>query len=85
MTAQGIDLARVTKIFEASKAAAKAPSVAVIEPLAEEDVKRIDQVSDGEEMRWIHTGFKLIAEVCSHFQAIACFDHICLPHMQILS
>lgn len=54
---------RVAKILEASKAAAKATSDAVIEPLAEEDVKRIDQVSDGEEMRYIQTGFKLIAEV----------------------
>ena len=34
-----------------------------ITPLQPGDVKCIDSVSDGEEMRWIRAGFKLIAQV----------------------
>jgi hypothetical protein len=60
--AQDVDLDQVERIFNASKAAAKVPHSAVIEPLREGDVKRVDGVLDGEEMRWIQLGFKLIAE-----------------------
>ena len=60
---QDVDTEQLQRIFDASKAAAKAPISAVIEPLQESDVKRVDSVLDGEEMRWIQLGFKLIAEV----------------------
>ncbi|BDA40449.1 UDP-N-acetylglucosamine diphosphorylase 1 [Coccomyxa sp. Obi] len=59
---QEVDMDQLQRIFDASKAAAKAPTSAVIEPLHEGDVKRVDGVFDGEEMRWIQLGFKLIAE-----------------------
>jgi len=32
------------------------------QPLADADVQRIDALSDGQEMRWIQTGFRLVAE-----------------------
>lgn len=60
---QDVDTEQLQRIFDASKAAAKAPTSAVIEPLKEGDVKRVDGILDGEEMRWIQLGFKLIAEV----------------------
>ena len=62
---QDVDLDQVERIFNASKAAAKMPHSAVIEPLKEGDVKRVDGVLDGEELRWIQLGFKLIAEARS--------------------
>lgn len=59
---QDVDFEHVEHIYEASKEVAKAASSGVVEPLREGDVKRVDGMLDGEEMRWIQLGFKLIAE-----------------------
>ena len=61
--AQSLDLQHIKHIFEKSTEAAEASSSAQITPLQPGDVKCIDSVSDGEEMRWIRAGFKLIAQV----------------------
>lgn len=65
---QDVDFDQVERIFHASKAASKVSHSTVIEPLREGDVKRVDGVLDGEEMRWIQLGFKLIAEARPLFQ-----------------
>jgi hypothetical protein len=76
---QSIHLEYVARIFQASKTASKAPHDANVEPLAEGDVTRIDQVSDGEELRWIRVGFNLIAEVHSTVSPIPepCYSVAC--------
>ena len=61
---QSLDMEHIRHIFSKSKEASEASALAHITPLQPGDVKCIDDVSDGEEMRWIRTGFKLIAEVC---------------------
>ena len=63
---QSLDMEHIRHIFSKSKEASEASTSAHITPLQPGDVKCIDDVSDGEEMRWIRTGFKLIAEVCAH-------------------
>ena len=63
---QSLDMEHIRHIFSKSKEASEASTSAHITPLQPGDVKCIDDVSDGEEMRWIRTGFKLIAEVCVH-------------------
>ena len=60
---QSLDMEHIKHIYNRSKDASEASTNAHITPLQPGDVKRIDDVSDGEEMRWIRTGFKLIAEV----------------------
>ena len=63
---QSLDLEHIRYILKKSKDAAEANSAAQISPLQPGDIKCIDDVSDGEEMRWIRAGFKLIAQVlCS--------------------
>jgi len=63
---KSLDLEHIRYILKRSKEAAEANSAAQIAPLQPGDIKCIDDVSDGEEMRWIRAGFKLIAQVlCS--------------------
>ncbi|CAK0787940.1 hypothetical protein CVIRNUC_011162 [Coccomyxa viridis] len=59
---QSLDMEHIRHIFSKSKEASEASTSAHITPLQPGDVKCIDDVSDGEEMRWIRTGFRLIAE-----------------------
>ncbi len=68
---QSLDLEHIKHIFEKSTEAAQASSSTQIAPLQPGDVKCIDSVSDGEEMRWIRAGFKLIAQVPLLFWAHA--------------
>ena len=63
---QSLDMEHIKHIFSRSKEASEASTSAHITPLQPGDVKCIDDVSDGEEMRWIRTGFRLIAEVRVH-------------------
>ena len=63
---QSLDMEHIRHIFSKSKEASEASTSAHITPLQPGDVKCIDDVSDGEEMRWIRTGFKLIAQVRVH-------------------
>ena len=58
-----MDLDHIKHIFRKSKEAAEAGDGDQISPLQPADVKCIGDVSEGEEMRWIRSGFKLIAQV----------------------
>ncbi len=65
---QSLDLAHIKHIFKRSKEASEDTTSAQITPLQPGDVKCIDDVSNREEMRWIRSGFKLIAQArCQPF------------------
>jgi hypothetical protein len=67
---QGLDLGHVKRIFEASQQALKDTAAARITPLRPSDVRRVDDISDGEEMRWGRLGARLIAE--ARLSSLAC-------------
>ena len=60
-----LDLDHIDRIYAASKEdaakGASSPSAAIT-PLRPGDVRRVDDISDGEELRWMNLGFRLIAE-----------------------
>ena len=77
---QSLDLQHIKHIFEKSTEAAEASSSTQITPLQPGDVKCIDNVSDGEEMRWIRAGFKLIAQVLGIIRAYRTTENCAVDH-----
>ncbi len=62
---QAVDTKQLEAAFAAALAAERSAGGAGApqpQPLADADVQRIDALSDGQEMRWIQTGFRLVAE-----------------------
>lgn len=61
---QAMDLEHLCASFAASQAAERAAGGAeAAQPLQDADVQCIDALTDGQELRWIQTGFRLVAEV----------------------
>lgn len=60
--AQALDLDQIDRIFQASRASDGKADPAAITPLRAADVRRVEDISDGEELRWFRLGFRLIAE-----------------------
>lgn len=61
---QAVDLGHLGASFAASQAAEReAGGAEAAEVLRDTDIQTMDSISDGEEMRWIQTGFRLVAEV----------------------
>ena len=61
---QAVDLEHLSASFAASRAAERAAGGAdAAQPLQDADVQCIDALTDGQELRWIQTGFRLVAEV----------------------
>ncbi len=61
---QAADLEHLSASFAASQAAERAAGGAeAAQPLQDGDVQRIDALTDGQELRWTQTGFRLVAEV----------------------
>ncbi|KAK9843554.1 hypothetical protein WJX81_008640 [Elliptochloris bilobata] len=60
---QAVDLEHLGASFAASEADKReAGGAEPAQPLQDADVQTIDGVSDGQELRWIKTGFRLVAE-----------------------
>ena len=61
---QAVDLDHLGASFAASQAAEReAGGAEAAEALTDGDIQTLDSISDGQEMRWIQTGFQLVAEV----------------------
>lgn len=61
---QAVDVEHLSASFAASQAAERAAgSAEAAQPLQDADVQCIDAITDGQELRWIQTGFRLVAEV----------------------
>ena len=80
---QRLDLSHVEHVYQASKQSDKQPAGAAITPLQPTDVRRVDDISDGEEMRWGRLGARLIAEASRPF-AMQPIIGTWLPHQSVL-